>query len=188
MAIDPHTAGLHAARYTRTAIALHWLMAVMIIAALTLGTVLGEMAFSPLKLKLISWHKWLGVTVFGVILVRLVWRLTHTPPPLPVGTAAWQSRLSAVVHGLLYGLLVVIPVSGWLYSSSAGVPTVWLGVVPLPDLLPRDEALAETLKTVHVWLNWSLLGLVSAHTVAALHHHYALKDGLLRRMRPYWSH
>jgi cytochrome b561 len=186
MQIDLPNAAHGAARYTRTAIALHWLMAVMIIAALTLGTVLSEMAFSPLKLKLISWHKWLGVTVFGLILVRLIWRLTHTPPALPNDIAAWQRRLSAVVHGLLYGLLLTIPVSGWLYSSSAGVPTVWLGLVPLPDLLPRNEAVADVLKTVHVWLNWTLLGLVSAHTAAALHHHYVLKDGLLRRMRPYW--
>lgn len=178
--IDPN------ARYTRVAIALHWLLALMIVTAFTAGTVLDGMEFSPFKLKLISWHKWLGVSIFAFVVLRIVWRLTHRPLPLPAGPPLWQRRLAGLGHLALYALMLVIPLTGWLYSSAAGVPTVWFGAVPLPDLLDRSEPLANALKTAHVWLNNGLLVLVIGHVGAAFYHHYRLRDGLLNRMRPYW--
>lgn len=174
------------ARYTRTAIVLHWLLAVMIITAFTAGTLLDGMEFSPFKLKLISWHKWLGVSIFAFVVLRLVWRLTHRPPPLPAGPPLWQRHLAAMGHFTLYALMVVIPLTGWLYSSAAGVPTVWFGVLPLPDLLDRNESLANVLRGAHAWLNNGLLLLVLGHVGAAFYHHYHLRDGLLSRMKPYW--
>jgi len=176
-----------APRYSRVAIALHWAIALMIVGAFAAGTLLEDMAFSPFKLKLISWHKWTGVSIFALVVVRIVWRLTHRPPPLPATTPDWQRRAASAGHLALYALMVVIPISGWLYSSAAGIQTVWLGVLPLPDLLDPREATADLLYAVHGGLNKGLLVLVLGHVAVALHHHYRLRDGLLRRMRPYWS-
>jgi cytochrome b561 len=86
---------------------------------------------------------------------------------------------------LLYALLVAIPVSGWLYSSSTGVQVVYLGQVPLPDLVPKDRGLAAALKVVHVALNASLVALVVVHAAAAVRHHFADRDTVLARMLPF---
>jgi cytochrome b561 len=97
----------------------------------------------------------------------------------------WQRRAAAVMHGALYALIVIIPVTGWLYSSAAGVPTVYLGVIALPDLVMKDKALAELLKSVHVTLNYTLLILVLMHVAAALQHHFVIRDNVLARMLPW---
>jgi len=103
---------------------------------------------------------------------------------LIAGTPAWQRRAAGAMHWVLYALIVVIPVTGWLYSSAAGVPTVYLGVIALPDLVTKDKALAELLKSVHVTLNYSLLVLVVMHVAAALQHHFIVRDEVLARMLP----
>ena len=97
---------------------------------------------------------------------------------------AWQRRAAAVSHVLLYVLLLCIPVSGWLYSSATGVQVVYLGLVPLPDLVPRDRALGRVLRTVHETLNFTLLAVVCLHIVAVLKHHYIDRDTVLARMLP----
>ncbi|MEW5891973.1 MAG: cytochrome b [Pseudomonadota bacterium] len=170
--------------YTRTAIALHWLTAALILAALPLGLTLTELALSPTKLKLYAWHKWLGVTVFALVVLRVVWRLTHPAPPLPASIPAWQQRAAHVLHGLLYLLMLAIPLSGWLMSSAKGFQTVYLGVLPIPDLLAKDAALAETLAALHTWLNYSLIALLLAHVGAALKHQLIDRDAVLGRMLP----
>jgi cytochrome b561 len=170
--------------YTRTAIALHWLMAVLILVALPLGLVMHELDLSPFKLKLYAWHKWLGVTVFGLAVLRLLWRATHPAPPPPPGMPAWQRWLAGAVHGLLYALIFLIPLSGWLMSSAKGFQTVYLGVLPIPDLIGKHEGLGEILEDVHEALNNGLLFLVAAHVGAVLKHHFTDRDHVLRRMMP----
>ncbi len=169
-------------RYSTPAIVLHWLMALLIFAAFPLGLYMVDLPLSPDKLKLYSYHKWIGVTVFLLVAVRLAWRLTHTPPPLPAGIAAWQRRAGAVVHGLLYLLMIAIPLSGWLMSSAKGFQTVWFGVLPLPDLIEKDRELGELLAGVHKALNFSLLTLVILHAGAALKHHFIERQPFLQRM------
>lgn len=164
---------------------MHWLVVFLIIGAFPLGMVTSGLPFSPLKLKLISYHKWLGVTVFILVVARLVWRATHTPPPLPATMARWQQRAAHGLHHLLYMLLFVIPLSGWLMSSAKGVQTVYLGVLPLPDLLGKDKALGDLLGTMHAVLNYSMLALVVAHVAAALKHQFIDRDGVLARMLPF---
>lgn len=173
------------ARYSRTAISLHWLVAFLILAAFPLGLTMSDLALSPLKLKLISYHKWLGVTVFLLAAARLAWRATHTPPPLPDAMLAWQRTATHAVHHLLYVLLFAIPLSGWLMSSAKGFQTVYLGVLPLPDLIGKDKALGDVLKEVHGMLNYGMLVLVIAHVGAALKHHFIDRDGILARMLPF---
>lgn len=170
--------------YTAVAISLHWLIALLIFGGFGLGWYMHELPLSPQKLKLYSWHKWIGVTVFGLVLLRAAWRTRHPPPPLPASVPLWQRRASAASHALLYGLMIVIPLSGWLYSSASGFPTVYLGIpaLTLPDLVEKDKLLAASLKTVHLWLNYLLAALVSLHVAAALKHQFVDRDGLLRRL------
>ena len=170
--------------YTWPARALHWGMAVLLAGLLALGFYLADLPFSPRRLQLVAWHKWAGVTVFALVLVRLAWRFTHAPPPLPPGTAALVRRVSRLAHGALYGLMLLMPVSGWLMSSAKGVPTVWFGVLRLPDLLARDKALGDALQLLHETLAWTLCGLIALHVAAALKHHFVDRDGLLLRMWP----
>ncbi len=170
-------------RYDGVAIALHWLTAALIVANLLLGVSMVPLPIAPRKLQWYMVHKWIGVTVFLVTCVRLSWRLGHRPPP-PVEMPDWQRRAAAVSHLFLYALLMIIPISGWLYSSATGVQVVYLGVVPLPDLVPKDKALAGTLKAVHLALNFTMFTLVCLHAAAALKHHFVDRDGLLGRMLP----
>lgn len=172
------------ARYTVTAVALHWIIALLILCAATLGLYMVGLELSPSKLRLYSWHKWFGVSIFILAVARLLWRITHAPPPLSDGTPRWQRRAAAVTHAALYALLIVIPLSGWLMSSALGVKTVYLGVLPLPDLLAKDKALGELLKLVHVVLNTILGVLVTVHVAAALKHHFLDRDDVLHRMLP----
>ncbi len=175
------------ARYAGVAIALHWLVAAALFVTFPLGLYMADLPLSPRKLQLVSYHKWIGVTVFALMSVRLAWRLTHRPPPLPP-MAAWQRRAAAATHWALYGLLLVIPLSGWLYSSAVGVPTVYLGLWQLPDLVGKDEALGEALKLAHLSLNFVLLAAVVVHVAAALKHHFVDRDRLLARMLPGRAH
>lgn len=170
-------------RYSLPAIALHWLMALGLVAAMGVGWYASELPLSPQRLKLINWHKWAGVALLLLAVLRLFWRATHRPPP-DSPMPAWQARAAHGLHALLYGLMLVIPLMGWAHSNAAGFPVVWFGVLPLPDLVGTDKALAETLKGVHKLLAWGLGVLVLAHLAAALKHQFVDRDGLLDRMRP----
>jgi cytochrome b561 len=185
MAGDPDRMARVASGYTRTAIALHWLVAVLILVAFALGLYMVELKLSPTKLKLYSWHKWLGVTIWLLVVVRLVWRARHRPPALPA-MPKWQHTASQVTHGLLYVLLLAIPITGWMFSSASGFPVVYLGVsaLQLPDLVGKDKALAEVLQAVHSTLNWTLFAIVLLHVAAALKHHVVDRDTVLHRMLP----
>lgn len=175
---------MSAPTYTRTAIGLHWLMAALILTALPLGLYMTELPLSPHKLKLYAWHKWLGITILGLACLRVAWRLTHRPPPLPASLPAWQRRAAAVSHALLYPLMLAVPLSGWLMSSAKGFPTVYLGLWQLPDLVAKDTLLAERLVELHFGLNALLLAVLVAHVGAALKHALIDRDGVFARMWP----
>lgn len=173
-------------RYTRTAIALHWVLGLAIVAVFAVGVYMADLPFSPLRLKLYNWHKWAGVTILLLSLLRLVWRLTHRPPPLPASIEqampGWQRVAHHGTHHLMYLLFFAVPLIGWAYSSAAGFPIVWFGVLPLPDLMPSDKALAELIKPLHKLGALALAGLVLLHVGAALKHQLIDRDGLLSRM------
>ncbi len=170
--------------YTSVAKSLHWLMALMIFGLLALGFYMSDLPLSPEKLQLYSWHKWAGITVFVLVWLRLVWRITHRPPALPGSMSPLMQLGAHAGHLLLYVLMVAIPLSGWLMSSAKGVQTVWFGVLPLPDLLAKDKALGQLLAQMHEALSMGLLLLIAGHAVAAFFHHFFHKDDTLRRMLP----
>jgi cytochrome b561 len=172
--------------YTRTAIALHWLIALLIVCGFALGWVMtGIPGITPAKLRYFSWHKWIGVTVFGLAVLRVLWRAAFGAPPLPRRMSGWQRAAAHLTHLALYLLMIVIPLSGYLYSSAANVPVVYLGLFPMPRLIAPDPVLKEVLKDVHVTLNYVLLMLVCVHVLAALKHQLVDRDGLLARMLPF---
>ena len=170
--------------YTATAKGLHWLMALMILGLLALGFYMEDLPLSPEKLQFYSWHKWAGVTVFVLVWLRLLWRVAHRPPAYPPSMWGLQQGLAHSGHLVLYVLMIVIPLSGWLMSSAKGVQTVWFGVLPLPDLIGRDKALGKQLAELHSALNIGFLLLIGGHAAAALFHHLVHKDDILRRMLP----
>ena len=172
-------------RYTNAAIALHWLIGLLIFAAFPIGLIMSNMSFTPFTLKLYSWHKWIGVTVFGLAIIRLLWRITHQPPPAKINHR--EKILAHIAHFALYVLLFAIPISGWLMSSAHGYQTVYLGIWPLPDLVAKNEALAKTLADIHSRLNWILSGLVALHVLGALKHHMIDRNDVLTRMLPLWK-
>ena len=171
-------------RYTATAIALHWLLAAAIAASFCAGLFMTELQTSPLKLRLYNWHKWAGVTILALSLLRLAWRLTHPPPPDVPTMPAWQKLAARVVHRLMYALFIAVPLAGWAYSSAAGFPVVLFGAWPLPDFVPADKALAEAIKPLHWMLAYALAGLVLLHVAAAIQHEAVDRDGLLARTWP----
>jgi len=186
MKVNPSEFPAPEAGYTRTAVSLHWLIAGLIVCAFALGWVMTDLAVSPLKLKMYNWHKWVGISVLGLAVVRGVWRLTHAAPPL-LPMAAWQRASAHALHGLLYVLMFVQPLSGWAYSNAAGYPIVYLARVPLPNLVAKNKALAEQLLALHETLSWLLLIMVGLHVLAALKHHFFDRDATLRRMASWRS-
>jgi cytochrome b561 len=170
-------------RYTLPAIALHWVLALALLGAFSVGAYMTELPFSPTRLKLYNWHKWAGVCILALSAGRLLWRLTHRPPA-DVAMPAWQARAAHATHILFYALFFAVPLMGWAYSSAAGFPIVLFGVLPLPDFVQPNRELAEALKPLHGTLAWTLAALVVVHVAAALKHHFMDKDGLLHRMRP----
>ena len=170
-----------AERYTAAAITLHWLLALLITATFCVGLYMTGLPLSPTRLKFFNWHKWAGATILALSVLRLLWRLAHrAPAPLPA--PAWQHRLARIVHTALYAFFFAVPLSGWSYSSAAGFPVVVFGVLPLPNLMPKDKELAEFLEDVHGVLAWTLAVLVLLHVAAALKHRFIDRDATLSRM------
>jgi cytochrome b561 len=170
-------------RYSGVAISLHWLMALLILCNFCLGLYMADLGMTPTRMRLFNYHKWTGATILAIAAVRLLWRLTHRPPadlPAP----QWQLKAAHVVHWGLYALFFAVPLVGWAYSSASGYPVVVYGVIPLPDFVPKDKALAEVLKACHETLAWLLMSLVVLHVGAAMKHTFIDRDGLLRRMWP----
>lgn len=187
--MHPHSpvstaAAARGAQYDGMAKGLHWLMAVLILGLLALGFYMQGLPLSPAKLQYYSWHKWAGVTVFFLALLRLGWRVTHQPPALPAHMAPIMRLGAHLGHWALYALMLAIPLSGWLMSSAKGIQTVWLGVLPLPDLLEKNRDLGNALQTAHLTLNWALMAMLLGHVGAALKHHWIDKDDVLTRMLP----
>ena len=173
-------------RYTKTAMLLHWLTALLIVSAFVMGLVMTSIhGFTPAKLRYFSWHKWLGVTVFALAVLRVLWRHFNRPPAHPEHMPAWQNLAANVTHVLLYLLIFAVPLSGYLYTLSAGVPVVYLGIWPMPVFMAPNPELKPLLRAIHYWLDMTMAALVFAHAGAALKHHLIDRDNVLKRMLPF---
>jgi cytochrome b561 len=171
--------------YGGTAKALHWLVAALVLAGIAMGlTMVSLPGITPTKLRLFNWHKWIGVTVFALALLRLAWRLAHPAPPLPPSVPLWQRRAAALSHAALYVLLFALPLSGYFYSLAAGFPVVYLGLVPLPEFIGPDPALKQPLVVLHHVFAWTMIALLALHVGAALKHRWVDRDGVFERMLP----
>jgi len=174
--------------YSLLTIFLHWLLALGLVGLFAMGLFMADLPISPLRLKLFNWHKWAGITFLVLSGFRLVWRITHQPPPLPdeiqLGMPAWQQYAHRATQMAMYALFFVVPLIGWAYSSAAGFPVVVFGVLPLPDFVSADKVWAELIKPWHEFTAFALAGLVLLHVAAALKHHWWDKHALLQRMLP----
>lgn len=183
-----NTASPSAKRYSATAIALHWLLAIALIGIFAFGLYMTDLPFSPARLRYFNWHKWAGMTILLLSVLRLVWRITHRPPELPEAVTrtmpSWQRMAHHGTHHLVYVLFFAIPLVGWMYSSAAGFPIVLFGQLSLPDLVSKSPDLAEALKPWHGYLAYALAALVLMHIAAVVKHQLIDRDGLLSRMIP----
>ena len=175
-------------RYSLVAIVLHWVLGLALLGMVGVGVYMADLPFSPLRLKLYNWHKWAGMSILALSVLRVVWRATHRPPALPANIAQamplWQHLAHHGTHYAMYALFFVVPLVGWAYSSAAGFPIVVFGVLPMPDLVAPDKALAEMIKPLHELSAFALVGLVVLHVAAALKHQWIDRDQLINRMWP----
>jgi cytochrome b561 len=170
--------------YTGTAKALHWLIVALLIGQFIVAWTMPEIRRDTRPDTLINLHFSIGVIVLAVAILRLLWRLTHPEPPPEDGIPLWQTTSARIVHWLLYLLLFVIPVLGWLNASWRGFPIIMFGL-ELPKLLPtRASGWAWTGDVHSLLANYALLILVGLHVLAALYHWLIRRDGVLQRMLP----
>lgn len=170
-------------QYTRTAKALHWLLALLIVGMLGMGLYMESLPFSPQKFQLIQLHKSIGITILMLAAARLLWRFTNPAPMFPEHMPLWQKAAAHLTHTALYALMFAMPLSGFLMSDAAGYHPNWFGI-NVPILMAPNPDLAKTLNWAHGMganLFWALL---AAHVGAALFHHVIVKDNTLRRMLP----
>jgi len=189
----PSEAAAVRTRFTLVAILLHWAVAASVLGLLASGLWMARAIRDPAQqaqaFEVYQLHKAFGLLVLVLTLLRLVWRLTHPPPPLPAGTPHWQRAASHAVHLALYGLTIVVPLLGWLTVSASplGFPTVPFGLFEWPHLpvawLGTDpEALEDWSKLGHRTLAYVAAGAIALHIGAALKHQFVDRDGLVGRM------
>ncbi|MBA2934998.1 cytochrome b [Sphingomonas sp. CGMCC 1.13654] len=170
------------ARYTRVAIVLHWTIAVLVIINLTIGLLHESLLRGAIPL-----HKSIGMLVLILSLVRLGWRFTHRPPPLPATVKKWEKGLAHAVHWLLYALMILIPLSGWVFTSASPKrhPLEFFGLFPLPMFpVAQDKEVSHMVAERHEQLAYLMIALLVLHICAALKHRFVDRDGTVARMLP----
>lgn len=172
-------------RYTGVAISLHWLIALGIFCVLPLGVYMHELPPSPDKIQLYAYHKWLGISILMLVVIRILWRVTHQPPALPAGMTVKEQRIAQAIGFGMYLFMVLSPITGWLMSSALGKPVVLFNLLPLPDLIGADKPTGEMLKEVHEVCNYVFSTLIALHILAAIKHQFKDRDGTLARMLPF---
>ena len=171
-----------AARYTTTAILLHWLIAIVVLGLIAWGWWMQTIAKIPVgpRVDAFNLHKSIGMTVLLLMLVRTGWRARH-PPPLFAPMPRWQARLARAVHLLFYVCLIVQPLSGYLGSAFSGYPVRVFGVM-LPAWAPKTDALKEALSVVHLVNSWVLVGALALHVAGTVKHALLERDGSFQRI------
>jgi len=168
--------------YSATARALHWITATLVLTLLPLGLVIANKWGGPLQDPLYDLHRSIGAVVIPLIILRLGYRLTHPPPPLPEDIPPLQQLAAGATHWALYALLIVQPFIGWVATSAYRAPITVFGLFELPPIWPQDRPLSDRLFVVHALIGAAIACLAAAHIGAALYHHFVRKDRVLMRM------
>ncbi len=172
--------------YDPVARGLHWLTVLLVLSEYIVGSLMPGIRLGTPFVFLIQLHLALGSGLLLVVLARILWRLTHRPPPEPL-LPAWQKRLAAATHFALYLALILMPLAGWASASAHGYPARAFGFLPLPALVPYRAHIGFRLGDVHAdVIYWILLALIVLHVSAALYHRFVKRDRVLSRMLPGW--
>ncbi len=178
------TASGRRGRYTPTAMWFHWITALLMASILPIAWVMTNMGDNnPWEGLLYTLHKSIGLTIIAVVVLRLVWRATHPAPPLAGRAGAAVALLARTNHWLLYAVLLVMPVSGYLLSATGRFPTSYFGLFTVPGLGPHP-ALHRTATSVHLLGQWFVYALVVLHLLGTSYHVVIARDGTLERMLP----
>ena len=181
-------------RYNTTAIVLHWVVAALIVIGIVAGLA-GMNDKNPDVRSIIDFHKSIGLTLLGLVALRILWRLANKPPPMPAAYSPGERRLAHVAHGLLYAVILLLPVTGYIHDSAfklaAQHPIKLYGLVPFPRIgfiEHLDPATKEQVHAVffaaHVWLGYALYALLALHLLAVAKHHMIDHESELQRMLP----
>jgi len=168
--------------YTLTARVLHWVTAVIVIGMIPAGIYMINAQPGPAQDLLFHLHRSFGVLLLPIMIIRLVYRLAHPPPPLPDVVPAIQRSVAHIVHWVLYALLIVQPIVGWVATSAYPAPLPFFGLLEMPSIWSKNTALAEKLFMVHRIIGITIAVLAAGHAAAALQHHFIRKDRVLMRM------
>jgi cytochrome b561 len=164
----------------------HWVIVALILFQYTWAWRIGNTEGLRARFELVIQHKTMGMMILSLAVLRLGWRLFNRPPPLPGTVPPWEKTAAHTTHWLLYALILAMPLSGWLYSSAAGLGDYWWGPVRFPALVGASEPLEDVLGRTHRAFGILLALIAGLHMLAALRHHFLLRDDVLKRMLPPW--
>ncbi len=170
--------------YTGVAKAFHWLVVAMLLVQYSVALLLGLILPKSAEDSLIAWHFSMGSSILVVMLARLAWRLTHTPPPPPKDLSTGLQMLSRWTHWAFYAVLIVLPVLGWAAASADGARVSLAGLIPLPLLVSKGDPFGKAMQTMHPTIAISLLAVIALHVAGALYHALVKRDGVIQRMLP----
>jgi cytochrome b561 len=171
-------------RWGTVSISLHWLTVIFVISLCLMGLIMEDLPTGKFKIQVYSLHKSVGLTVLALTLLRLLWRMMSKAPEALSSIPSWQRFAATATHSILYLLLLLMPLSGWLYNSASGFPLKYFGLFKVPRLSSFDRDIKNFAGDTHELLFYVLAALLFVHALAALKHHYLNKDVTLKRMLP----
>lgn len=176
--------GLAVSRYSKVAIALHWAIAILVIANIAFAMLTEDLPEATHKFFM-GLHLTFGIIILFLAVIRILWRLTHRPPAKPVDLASWEVLLARIVHFIFYALLILLPLSGWIWMSAKGNPISMFGLFDMPSLpVEQSKNLAHVMHDRHEIMGLTMLGLVVLHLVGALKHQFLDRMPFVQRMWP----
>jgi cytochrome b561 len=161
---------------------LHWVVAALVFLQFGIAWTMPEVERGTQPVGLIAWHLSIGTAILAVMLLRLIWRLTHAVPPVPNDLSPSLQIVSRATHYIIYAILIALPFGGWANASARGWPVQLFGVIPLPALSPKGSEWGLAAGDIHMAAATMLLALIGLHLAGSAYHAFILKDGTVRRM------
>jgi cytochrome b561 len=164
----------------------HWIIAPMIIGMLAVGFIMTAMEPAPTKFFIYGLHKSTGIVILGLVFLRLLWRIYNPSPKLPRELTSWHRRMGKLSPIVLYSLLFLMPISGYILSEAGGYPISIYGLFTVPNFVEKNAEISKLASTIHEYGAFVFIGILILHLSAALYHHFVLKNSVLQRMLPSW--